>query len=163
MASFELRETGPEFRRTRAVENQHVQSRASSIRASSIIERQKLELHSMSVDDLFDLRDQITKILLDRVQTEQRELESRLARLREADGRKLGDVSPRRRPARPSLLKGRKIPAKYRNPENPTETWAGRGRLPKWLAAALEQGKQLADFDIVNATKVRRRNGKKSR
>jgi len=42
----------------------------------------------------------------------------------------------------------RKVPPKYRNPENPTETWAGRGRRPKWVEAALASGKSLDDLKI---------------
>jgi DNA-binding protein H-NS len=155
MPAFVLQGTGPEFRRTREPENQDLE-----LKTSNIIERQKLALHSMSVDDLFDLRDQITKMLFDRVQSEQRELESRLARLRDAKVRNIGGIAARRQSGRPSLLKGRKIPAKYRNPANPSETWAGRGRLPKWLAAALEEGKQLTDFVIGNVQKSRRRHRK---
>ena len=37
---------------------------------------------------------------------------------------------------------GRKVAAKYRNPET-NETWTGRGRQPKWI-----HGKNLQDFLI---------------
>jgi DNA-binding protein H-NS len=47
-----------------------------------------------------------------------------------------------------SSLKGRKIPPKYRNPDNASETWTGRGRQPKWVAAALSSGKSLDDLKI---------------
>jgi DNA-binding protein H-NS len=40
---------------------------------------------------------------------------------------------------------------KYRNPENPAETWAGRGRPPKWVQAALEAGQTLEDLAIPEA------------
>ena len=46
-------------------------------------------------------------------------------------GRKLGKVAP-----------------KYRNPANPKETWAGRGKQPKWLAAETSKGRKLEDFLI---------------
>ncbi len=29
---------------------------------------------------------------------------------------------------------------KYRNPANPSDTWSGRGRQPRWFAAALASG-----------------------
>jgi DNA-binding protein H-NS len=38
---------------------------------------------------------------------------------------------------------------KYRNPDNPSETWAGRGRPPKWVQAALESGQSLEDLAIA--------------
>ncbi|WP_246123021.1 H-NS family nucleoid-associated regulatory protein [Luteimonas wenzhouensis] len=43
---------------------------------------------------------------------------------------------------------GRKVPPKYRNPANPAETWTGRGKHPRWLAAQLAKGKKLEDFLI---------------
>jgi DNA-binding protein H-NS len=46
------------------------------------------------------------------------------------------------------------VAPKYRNPENPTETWAGRGLKPRWLAAAIKGGKQLDDFLIAGKPKA---------
>jgi hypothetical protein len=37
--------------------------------------------------------------------------------------------------------KGYKVAAKYRDPANPTQTWLGRGRQPRWYAAAIKAGK----------------------
>ncbi|MGD9569827.1 MAG: H-NS family nucleoid-associated regulatory protein [Sedimentibacter sp.] len=33
------------------------------------------------------------------------------------------------------------------NPENPNETWGGKGKRPQWLVKQLEAGKDLADFE----------------
>lgn len=38
--------------------------------------------------------------------------------------------------------------AKYRHPENPAETWSGRGRKPAWFAAAIASGKTPDDLAI---------------
>lgn len=40
------------------------------------------------------------------------------------------------------------VTPKYRNPENESETWSGRGLKPKWLTAKLNSGKNLEDFLI---------------
>lgn len=42
----------------------------------------------------------------------------------------------------------RTVKAKYRHPENPAFTWAGRGRRPAWLEEELAKGKSLEDFKI---------------
>ncbi|MBS0431746.1 MAG: H-NS histone family protein [Proteobacteria bacterium] len=34
-----------------------------------------------------------------------------------------------------------KVAPKYRNPANPSETWSGRGKRPRWFNAALKAGK----------------------
>jgi DNA-binding protein H-NS len=43
------------------------------------------------------------------------------------------------------------VAPKYRNPENPAETWAGRGLKPRWLTAAIKGGKKQDDFLIPGA------------
>jgi len=40
------------------------------------------------------------------------------------------------------------VEIRYRNPVNQTETWTGRGKQPRWLAAAIASGKSLQDFAI---------------
>ena len=49
---------------------------------------------------------------------------------------------------RTSKLKGRKVKPKYRNPANKQETWAGRGREPKWFTAAIKSGKKPEQLAI---------------
>jgi DNA-binding protein H-NS len=41
------------------------------------------------------------------------------------------------------------VAPKYRNPENPSETWAGRGVKPRWMQALLARGKTMDDFKIA--------------
>jgi DNA-binding protein H-NS len=41
-----------------------------------------------------------------------------------------------------------KVKPKYRNPENPGETWSGRGRKPKWVEMALAHDRELEDLAI---------------
>jgi DNA-binding protein H-NS len=53
------------------------------------------------------------------------------------------------------------VPPKYRNPQNPAETWAERGLTPKWLAAAIKGGKSADDFLIAGAVPSKKANGRK--
>ena len=41
-----------------------------------------------------------------------------------------------------------KVAPKYRNPADPSQTWAGRGQQPKWLAAETGKGRALEEFLI---------------
>ena len=52
------------------------------------------------------------------------------------------------RVAKAKVGKRAKVAPKYRNPAKPTETWAGRGKPPRWLAAEIKKGRKLADFAI---------------
>ena len=38
--------------------------------------------------------------------------------------------------------------AKYRNPEDHTDTWSGRGRKPRWFEAALAAGTKVSDLMV---------------
>jgi len=99
-----------------------------------------MNLKSMSIDKLSKLRSQVDAALSTRVIEERRNLQSQLGKLSHLSGSGLkgGRGGPR----------GAVAP-KYRNPENPGETWAGRGLRPRWLAAALKSGKKLEDFSIA--------------
>lgn len=99
-----------------------------------------MNLKSMSIDALIGLKGRIDTALAAKVQDERRSLETELAKLSRVDGGR----------ARAGLGRGTrgKVAPKYRNPENPVETWAGRGLKPRWLAAALKSGKKLDDFVI---------------
>ena len=92
----------------------------------------KINLSSMSVDALLQLRDDVGRFLSRKAD----ELQQQLAALVE-------DVGGRgHRDGRVSKMKGRKVPPKYRNPKNRAETWAGRGAMPRWMAAEIKAGKK---------------------
>lgn len=50
---------------------------------------------------------------------------------------------------KPSKMAGSKVAPKYRNPANESETWSGRGKQPRWLAAYTGQGRALEEFRIA--------------
>ena len=39
------------------------------------------------------------------------------------------------------------VSPKYRNPDQPSETWAGRGKRPRWLVKQLKSGRRVEDFE----------------
>lgn len=100
------------------------------------------KLALMSVETLLKMRDDIGKVLSSKVS----QLESQLAAL--SDGSWI--TSGKKAVGRPrgSKMKGRKVAPKYRNPKNRSETWAGRGATPRWMAAQIKAGKKKEDFLI---------------
>ncbi|MCA1458894.1 H-NS histone family protein [Bradyrhizobium sp. BRP22] len=40
------------------------------------------------------------------------------------------------------------VKPKYQNPDQPSQTWTGRGKQPRWLAAQLKLGKHIDDFKV---------------
>jgi DNA-binding protein H-NS len=94
---------------------------------------------SMSTDKLWELHALVAGVLVRKVEAERAVLEARLQKLTYT----AMTVNPRReRRAYP------KIVPKYRNPQDGQETWAGRGKQPRWLTAQLRSGKKLDDFLI---------------
>src|SRR5215475_6991273 len=111
------------------------------------MEQYDMNLKSMTIDALLGLREKIDAVLTAKVQDERRSLESELAKLS-----RVVMGSGRTKASFGRGVRG-KVAPKYRNPENPAETWAGRGLKPRWLSAALKAGKKLDDFTIAGAGK----------
>jgi DNA-binding protein H-NS len=113
----------------------------------------KLNLEAMSVDEMWQLHEEISRVLSVRLTSEKRELEKRLGQLRRERETRQGE------PVNGESLKGaprarRKYPRvfpKYQNPSEPSETWSGRGKQPRWLVAALKTGHTVEEFVISNA------------
>src|SRR5262249_20323159 len=97
------------------------------------------DLKSMSVDQLWELHEQLVAELGRKIAAEKARLEERLRKLGPA-----GSSAKLKRERRPYP----KVVPKYRNPKVPGETWAGRGKQPRWLRAQLRSGKKLNDFLI---------------
>ena len=94
-------------------------------------------IDSMSVDDLWSLHDKLASILSRKLSEEKERLERRLRQLNGATT----SATNVRRPY-PRVL------PKYRNPDRPSQTWAGRGKKPRWIVAQLRAGRRLDDFRI---------------
>jgi DNA-binding protein H-NS len=101
----------------------------------------KVNLSGMSVEALMDLRMRVDETLHRR----RAELQQQLAALGVTRVGRGGG----------SILKGRKVPPKYRSPSG--DTWAGRGAKPRWLVAAIKGGKRLDDFLIDKSVQKGRR------
>ena len=114
----------------------------------------KQKLAGMDVQALIDLRKQIEDTLVSQRST----LERQLAALGGSIASIGGEVA---RGGRGSALKGKKVAPKYRGPDG--ETWAGRGAKPRWLVAAIKEGKKLEDFliDKLTVKEKRKRRSKK--
>lgn len=114
--------------------------------------RPRLQLSSMSLAELGQLREDVDTAISDRVAAERRELQSKLTALDAFNG-----AMPARRPSTKPVssqrkrkakkvhpLKGKKAAVKYRGPNG--EIWSGRGLAPRWLAALEKKGKKRDSF-----------------
>jgi DNA-binding protein H-NS len=101
----------------------------------------KLELERMSADDLWKLRVELGEALAARLVAEKSVLEQRLKKLNAQPSfeRRIATAERRRYP---------QVFPKFRNPDDPSETWSGRGKQPRWLTRQLGTGRSIDDFKI---------------
>lgn len=111
------------------------------------IERTNRELPHMAKDpermSFKELQEYELKVKKAKASVQERsrsELRQKLESIAANAGFKIGDLFAGRGG------KGRKVAAKYANPDNPSETWTGRGRKPRWLAARLKAGDKQEKF-----------------
>ncbi len=101
-----------------------------------------VNVDKMSLKELLDLEGRVRRAIANVKERERAELKQKIASLAENAGFSVSELFGSGRG------KGSKVAVKYRNKDNPTETWTGRGRQPKWLAAKLAKGAKLTDFAI---------------
>jgi DNA-binding protein H-NS len=98
------------------------------------------ELEKMELDDLWDLHLRIIEVLDRKLENEKSKLQNQLDELDRKFGGSPADL-PQRRPYP-------KVEPKYRNPNNPSETWSGRGKTARWVTELLAAGRHLDEFRI---------------
>jgi DNA-binding protein H-NS len=108
------------------------------------------DFESMSTDEMWTLHEKITASLAKKLVVEKMRLEERLHKLKQESNPNSKNLGHSRRPY-PQVF------PKYQNPAQPSETWAGRGRKPRWLTAQLKSGKKLDDFRIQSSDHARGR------
>ena len=99
----------------------------------------KHNLTGLNFESLMDLRNQVDEALSGYRSTLERQLEALGSSVASLGGKVA-------RGMRGSRLKGTKVAPKFRSPKG--ETWAVRGAKPRWLVAAIKEGKKLEDFAI---------------
>lgn len=104
-----------------------------------------INVDKLSLKELNELEARVKKAIVAATAREQEEFRQDVAALAAKRGLALTDVFGGSKSGRG---KGGKVAVKYRNRDNASETWTGRGRQPKWLAAALKKGAKLTDFAV---------------
>ena len=110
-----------------------------------------INLDEMSMDDLRTLRTQIDRAIASFEDRKRREALAAVERAAREHGFALADLTTakggkgRRAVAAASRATGE---ARYANPDEPSMTWSGRGRRPRWVAEQISAGKSLEDMAI---------------
>lgn len=76
------------------------------------------------------------------------EVRNRLIQMAKDEGYTIEELFGGVSKTKPAGTKGRKVAPKYRHPSDPSMTWTGRGKQPRWMEAVLKSGKTLQDLEI---------------
>jgi DNA-binding protein H-NS len=102
----------------------------------------ELDLTSFSESDLRDLAKKVESELENRESQKKKIVLDQIKELAQSIGMTVDQIVTAERKG------GKKLKAAagavYVNPDNPKQTWSGKGRRPKWAKEMLEQGKKLA-------------------
>jgi DNA-binding protein H-NS len=98
-------------------------------------------LERMSYAELADMEAQIERLKIEKQNAERNAVRQRLVDLAKEHGFDIHDL----------FGKGRKgtVAVKYRDPKSPENTWTGRGRMPRWMAAAMKGGKARKEDFLI--------------
>jgi DNA-binding protein H-NS len=102
------------------------------------------KIKDLTVAELNELKGSIEMVIERRKREEIADLRRQIDSLLENTGITLDEVQNAKAPSKT-------VRPKYRNPEDASQTWTGRGRRPTWLDQKISAGSELNDFLIEDA------------
>lgn len=99
-----------------------------------------LSVESMPYLELKALRDKVAEIMTRQFKQAREDFQRDFLDKLEAFDLTLDDLKPKK--------KKRTLAVKFRDPENPANTWSGLGKPKKWLQEKLEQGMTLEQYAV---------------
>jgi DNA-binding protein H-NS len=100
-------------------------------------------LEKMSYAELAELRNQVDRMMAEKQTSERNALRQKMADMAKEHGFDIRELLDGRKG------KGGTVAPKYRDPKNPENTWTGRGRMPRWMAAATKGNKAKKDDYLI--------------
>jgi DNA-binding protein H-NS len=113
---------------------------------SEVIEQ--IDLSSYSIEELKELVDKAKKEVATKEQNRVQQIRNQIEQLAgelDMTVEELMHYDGRRKPKVGVKPVGK---IKFQNPANPNQTWTGRGKRPRWLQDALDEGANLEEFAL---------------
>lgn len=102
------------------------------------------DLYTLSLDEISSVLSKAQKVLSDRQQDHRREVIKEIKSLAASVGLTISMSEE----GKSIPIRGSKAPIKFRNPNDSSQTWTGRGIKPLWLSGLLKQGHSIESFKI---------------
>jgi DNA-binding protein H-NS len=112
----------------------------------------RVNVQRLSFEELLELKEQVDRAVERQAAKQRSDLEQRLAKLSSVMGKPARAASANGK----SPLAGRRAEPKYRNPNDRSQTWAGRGLQPRWMRELVAQGHDPEEFAIGAQSAARR-------
>jgi len=104
-----------------------------------------MNLSELSFTELKALHEQITTAIEQQQAADKAEAKKQILELAKSYGLSLDEVLNK---ATTTGTVRKPVEAKYKNPNDATQTWTGRGRKPAWVQAQLDEGFSLEDLAV---------------
>ncbi|WP_428353581.1 H-NS family nucleoid-associated regulatory protein [Methyloprofundus sp.] len=102
------------------------------------------DLNNLSVNELQAMIENAESALKNKQASQRKEVFAQIRALADSVGVTVEIHDAGKKPKR----KGAKVAAKYRNPDDASQTWTGRGVMPRWMRALNEAGRDKSEFLI---------------
>jgi DNA-binding protein H-NS len=102
----------------------------------------QINLEKLGLKELQELELRVEKAIAEARLKERSELKAEIEQMVADRGFTMSEIFSTKR----GSPKGRMVAPKYANPEDPSQTWTGRGRKPNWLVEKLEEGSEIEEF-----------------
>lgn len=99
------------------------------------------DITKLNYDQLGELIKVATRLQVNKKQEEKAALLEAFKQQAKAKGMTLDEILSGKSVRKP-------VPAKYRNPDDASQTWTGRGRKPLWVIDALANGASMNSLEI---------------
>jgi DNA-binding protein H-NS len=101
------------------------------------------DLEKMSHRELKALEVRIERLKIEKRESERAALRAKVTELAREHGFDIKELIDR------GTRRNGIVAPKYRDPQNPENTWTGRGRVPRWMAAAMKSGKAKKEDFLI--------------
>lgn len=108
-----------------------------------------MDLSKLTAKELDDLAKQAQSLAAQKRAQEKTDLRDKVIGIIKDAGFSVDEIFPSSGSASAKPSKQKSTPeVKYRDPQNPKNTWSGRGRKARWLVDAEASGRPLSDFEV---------------